>query len=250
MIVASSRAAVLTATTTILIALPLRGQAITPWEDENWHFDISPYGQLTGVSGVVKAGGETVDLGSSSLSSGLFGLHLEVLKKSWIILAEGSYLKYGVDGRAQDDGALARLDLTQTMAEGAVGYSFGRVERSFAFLGGVRYLNIKGETTVEGQPTQSGSEGIWDPYLGLRFNWHVNPKLPIIIRADVGGFQIADVKSSWRVTLGTGYRLSNRIAIAGGWRWYDVEYKSDSTVDQIIYDVKQQGPFLALTFGI
>jgi len=198
----------------------------------------------------VKAGGETVDLGSSSLSNGMFGLHLEVLKKSWVILAEGSYLKFGVDGEVQEGGTPARLDLTQTMAEGAVGYSFGRVERSFAFLGGVRYLNIKGETTVQGGQTQSGSEGIWDPYLGLRFHFNVNPKLPVTLRADVGGFQIADVRRSWRVTLGTGYRFTNRIAIAGGWRWYDVEYKSDSTVDQIIYDVKQHGPFLALTLGI
>ncbi len=250
MIVAVSRAAVFTALSTLLIALPLRGQAVTPWEDDRWHFDISPFAQLVGVSGVVKAGGETVDLGSSSLSNGQFGLHLEVLKKSWIILVEGSYLKYGVDGRVQDDGDPARLDLKQTILEGAAGYSFGNVSRSFAFLGGVRYLNIKGETTVQGEPTQSGSEGIWDPYLGLRFHFNVNPKLPVTLRADIGGFQIADVSNSWRVTVGAGYRLTNRIALAGGWRWYDVEYKSDSSPDQIIYDVKQHGPFLALTFGI
>lgn len=250
MIVAVSRAAVFAALGTLLIALPVRGQAVTPWEDENWHFDISPFAQLVGVSGVVKAGGETVDLGSSSLSNGLFGLHVEVMKKSWVLLAEGSYVKFGVDGTVDDGGSPATLDIKQTILEGAAGYSFGNVSRSFAFLGGVRYLNIKGETTVQGEQTQSGSEGIWDPYLGLRFHFNVNPKLPVTLRADVGGFQISDVSNSWRVTLGAGYRLTNRIALAGGWRWYDIDYKSDSTADQIIYDVKQHGPFLALTFGI
>jgi hypothetical protein len=250
MIVAVSRTAVLAALTTFLYAVPFRGQAITPWEDDRWHFDISPFGQLAGMSGVVKAGGETVDLGSSSLSNGLVGLHLEVLKKSWVLLAEGSYVQFGVDGTVDEGATPARLDLKQTILEGAVGYSFGNVSRSFAFLGGVRYLNVKGETTVQGEQTQSGSEGIWDPYLGLRFHFNANPKLPVTLRADIGGFQIADVKNSWRVTVGAGYRLSNRIALAGGWRWYGVEYSSDSTVDQIIYDVKQHGPFLALTFGI
>ncbi|UCD23785.1 MAG: hypothetical protein JSW51_12225 [Gemmatimonadota bacterium] len=249
MIVAASRATVFTAMSVLLVVSPLGGQAVTPWEDDRWHFDISPFGQLTAVSGVVKAGGETVDLGSSSLSNGLFGLHVEVLRKGWVILAEGSYLKYGVDGETPD-GTPARLDLTQTMGEGAIGYSFGSVSRSFAFLGGARYLNIKGETTVQGGQTQSGSEGIWDPYLGLRFHFNANPRIPLTLRADVGGFQIADVKNSWRVTIGAGFHVADRIWLAGGWRWYDVEYKSDSTVDQIIYDVKQHGPFLALTLGI
>ena len=247
--VAACRAMILTLLGTALLAPPARAQVKIPYQDDDWHLGVTPFVMLNGISGVVKAGGETVDLNSTSLSEGQFGLHVKVLKQAWIIQAEGSYLKYGLQGETED-GTPAQLDLTQSMAEVAVGYSFGTVQRSFAVLGGVRYLKIKGETTVQGQQTESGSQNIWDPYVGLRFFWDVYERVPVVLRADLGGLQISDVDLSWRVTLGAGYRFSRRFAVDGGWRWFDIEYKTSSAADQIIYDVKQNGPFLALTFGI
>ncbi|UCG89201.1 MAG: outer membrane beta-barrel protein [Gemmatimonadota bacterium] len=234
---------------TNLLAPPVQAQVKIPYQDDNWHLNITPFAMLNGIDGVVKAGGETVDLSSTSLSEVQFGLHLAVLKKAWIIQAEGSYLKYSLQG-GTSDGTPARLDLTQSMGDAAVGYSFGTNQRSFAVLGGVRYLNIKGETTVQGQQPESGSQDIWDPYLGLRFFWGVYDRVPVVLRADVGGFQISDVDLSWRVTVGAAYQFSDRLAVDGGWRWFDIEYKTSSTADQAIYDVRQNGPYLALTFGI
>ena len=246
---AACRATMLTLLCTTLLGVPLRAQVVIPYQDENWHLNVTPFAMLNGISGVVKAGGETVDLDATSLNAVQFGLHLAVLKKAWIIEAEGSYLKYGLQGEISD-GTPAQLDLTQSMGEAAVGHSFGTQQRSFAVLGGVHYLRIKGETTVQGQQPESGSRSIWDPYVGLRFFWELYQGLPIVLRADVGGLQISDVDLSWRVTVGAGYRFSNRIAVDGGWRWFEIQYKTDSTADQGIYDVRQNGPFIALTFGI
>jgi opacity protein-like surface antigen len=233
---------------TALFALPLRAQFANVYQDDNWHFHLSPFGWLNSISGVVKAGGETVDLGASSLSDVQLGLHVEVLKKAWVILAEGGYLKYGLQGQIED-GTAAELDVTEWMGEGAVGYSFGTMQRWFTILGGVRYLNVEGETRVQGQQPESGSLDIWDPYLGLRFFWGVYEQVPIILRGDVGGLQISDVDLSWRITLGAGYRFSDRFTVDGGWRWFDLEYKSGSGDEQVIYDVRKHGPYLALTLG-
>jgi opacity protein-like surface antigen len=219
-----------------------------PYQPAKWHFDISAFAQLTSLSGVVKARGETVNPGSS-YSDVQWGLHAEAAKKSWILLLEGSYLKLTEEAVVQGGTTPAEIEVKQFIVDGAVAYRVGAPTRSFAFVGGVRYQDLQGTTTVEGQAPTTGSQSFWDPYLGMRLHWDTNPKLPIVLRGDVGGLQISDVSLSWRLTLGAGYRVSDSFALSGGWRWYDVEYNTPSGPDQFIWDVNQNGPFLGLTLG-
>lgn len=219
-----------------------------PYQPADWHFDIEASAQLTSVSGVVKVRGETVNP-SRSYSDVAWGLHAEATRSNWVLMLGGSYLKLESDGVVEGGTTPATVEVKQYIVDGAVGYRVGSPIRSFAFVGGVRYQDLQGTTTVQGEAPTTGSRSFWDPYLGLRFHWDANPKLPIALQGDVGGGQISDVRLSWRLTLAAGYRISDNFAISGGWKWYDLEYNTASGPDQFIWDVDQNGPFIGLVAG-
>jgi hypothetical protein len=223
-------------------------QVGVPYQPAVWHFDISAMSQLTSVSGVVKARGETVNRSTSYSDLGL-GLHAEAARRNWVLMLGGSYLKLDGEGVVEGGTTPATVEVKQYTVEGTVGYRVGSPVRSFAFVGGVRYQDLQGTTTVQGEAPTTGSQSFWDPYLGLRFHWDANPKVPIALRGDVGGWQISDVSLSWRLTLAVGYRISDNFAVSGGWHWYDVEYSTASGPDQFIWDVNQNGPFVGLVAG-
>ncbi len=233
---------------TAALAPAASAQVGMPYQPATWHFDITAFAQLTSASGVVKALGETVNPGTS-YSDLTWGVHAEATKSNWVLALGGDYLSLKGDAVVEGGTTTANIEVKQYIVDGTVGFRVGSPVRSFAFVGGVRYQDLEGTTTVQGEAPTTGKDSFWDPYVGMRLHWDANPKFPIVLSGNVGGFQISDVSLSWRATVAGGYRISDNFAISGGWRWYDVEYNTPSGPDQFIWDVNQNGPFLGLTAG-
>ena len=114
------------------------------------------------------------------------------------------------------------------------GWKEGRI------LGGVRYTDM--ETTIEfvdGLKVEIGED--WaDPFIGLEWRPR-RGKWEYIIASDIGGGVEADFV--WQFLLGASYHFNDRYAVAGGYRFLDIDFE-DST---FVFDGTLEGIQIGLT---
>jgi hypothetical protein len=238
-----------------VVPAPANAQVGMPYMPDQWHVDVTPFFWLAGLDGVLSLGDQAtrVDASFGDVAENLdfaFAAHVEASKRSVVLMADASYLNLGWAG-VLSDGTPADVDTRKFEGELGAGYRVGTPTRSIGFLGGVRYTNLRLGVQPQGETLTEGNQGWLDPFVGLRLHLDLNEKLPVMLRGDVGGFQVGGADLSWKVTAGAGYRLTRRFALSAGWRLMEVEYRKDDTdYGQFIYDVSRQGLVVAVTLGI
>jgi hypothetical protein len=93
---------------------------------------------------------------------------------------------------------------------------------------GFRYDNINTTVKIEGQvDTTSATEilDFWDPVVGFQAHYFPIPRVPITLKADIGGFG-AGSKLSWTTALNFGYSVSTVVDLFIGFIAYGFDYES------------------------
>jgi hypothetical protein len=240
-------ATAVTAISVIGISPGAWGQVPLPSDRESWHFEITPLVWFSGLDGVVKARGRTVRLEDvDDLSGGVqWGTRFEV-SRSWLVLWwEGSNMKLNTDGTT-DDGDPATVELRQRIGELAGAYRAFGPSWLVDLVLGARFTDLKSTTQVQGEAEVEGTRNCVDTFAGIRFNWDLARKIPVLLAGDVGS---GGSTVTWKVTANAGYRISDHIAISVGWRQLETDYNEGSGEEQFIYDIKQRGLLVGLTIG-
>jgi hypothetical protein len=197
------------------------------------------------------------------------------------------YAKLGVDasrarflGAATLDATLG-LDFEQAVIEVGGAYQVGKwwsggggsIKDSTTFarytaldvIAGARYwhqdlainLDITGTLDTTGLVisgsraiARSGSVDWVDPLVGLRVRHQVAPGQELMLRADVGGFDVGSQFSwnaiaaySWHIAIRDGISYSGML----GYRALSVDFEKGSGTNRYEYDVVQHGPIVGLT---
>ncbi|MCX6244159.1 MAG: hypothetical protein NTU98_05580 [Bacteroidetes bacterium] len=149
-----------------------------------------------------------------------------------------------------EDALVAAKQLTMNIAELITGVTLP-VNKKFdlePYLG-CRYNNFKVEVDAEGKldsTTVNETSDFWDPVMGLRANYFPHPRVPLSLRADVGGFGVGSYLS-WTVAFNGGYSVSPQIDLLAGFNLYGFDYQSKSDKDRY---VGLQAVFYGFDIGI
>ena len=112
-------------------------------------------------------------------------------------------------------------------------------------LGGIRVWHVSTELDFGAGILPAieleGSRNWVDAIVALRGKTNVAEKVFVTGEFDLGG---GGSKFTWHVFGGLGYNIKPNIALVGGYRVLDVNYRKDN----FIYDMNQRGPILGLGF--
>ena len=236
---------------------------------DDWQFAVTPYLWGAGIDGTVKIKGHEADFSKPfdeiikdldlagmlnlQVRKGRFGAYTDVMylgtsdSTSVLNPATGATL---ADVSTSLDQWLIDFGASWAVAQWGAGGagSKGVVD---LFLGG-RYWNLTTEFTAK-SPFFAGELGVektadWvDPIVGARFAVDFTPKLLLIGRGDVGGFDLGGSisKLTWSASACLGWRFTPLLSAYAGWKYLSVERESDrgATIDLAL-----SGPVLGLAF--
>lgn len=209
-----------------LLALSAKANAQSD-STKNWRFAVTPYGWLPQLDGKVGVGpvAANVNIGVSDILDNLkFAIMgtLEARKESWLISADGIYVKLGEEQVIAFRGDTGSLNLDQhlTIIQPLGGYTIGDNETAVDFVGGFRYWNLGASLNVDTsrRPSNEHSGGrSWvDATAGFRLRWVPVRWFHFVAAGDGGG---GGAKSTWQAfssadfvpwtywTLGLSYRF-------------------------------------------
>ncbi len=125
----------------------------------------------------------------------------------------------------------------------------------FDLLGGARYYQVQGGVTiipVQGPTIVAEQSENWvDLVVGARGAVTIVDGLDAFLRADFAGFGIGtSSKLAWHLVAGVEYACGfcPGSSLLLGYKLLDIDESKYSGAQQFVFDVKLQGPFLALAF--
>lgn len=224
-----------------------------------WEFNVAPYVWMAGIDGDL-APASGLPAQSVSLSFGDILDDLEygafvfatARRDDWVLFFDASTVRTDSTetiGGPNVESVGIRSTTSNVMV--AAGRTVARTDQyRIDAYAGARFWWLDNEFTVRaseaagGGDTELSSDASWaDPLVGVAGTWTLNEKWNLYGVAEVGGFGVG-ADSEWSVLGGATYALTDTIGIAGAWRVLSVDYSQDG----IVYDVRQSGPILGLTF--
>lgn len=223
-------------------------------ESAGWRFEVAPYLWAAGLNGRVGVLGQTADVDVSFreiLKDLDFAIMLpaELRRGRWGIGAEVIYIKVSKDA-AVPRPPVTDIDFeaSQLLLELSPRYRV-ITRRAWAIdaLAGVRFMSIDPTLTIEPQQLEFGKRRSWaDPIVGASLIADVGRHWLGRVRADIGGFGVGS-RLTWQALAVAGYRISNRVALAAGYRYLDMDYENGD--DAFLYDVATRGPLLGVVIA-
>jgi len=101
---------------------------------------------------------------------------------------------------------------------------------------GVRYTNYHIYGSVEGikDTTKFDTQvDFWDPVVGLQVAYYPTPRVPVILKTDVGGFG-AGTELSWTASINSGYAISPLVDLVAGFLAYGSNYEKEVPMGKTI----------------
>jgi len=235
---------------------------------DDWKFAVTPYLWAAGIDGTVKVKGYAADVNKSfgdivkdldfaamvnlQVRKDRFGAYTDVLflgisDTTPVVGPRGAQIG---DVSASIDQWMVDFGASWAVAQwGASGKGTkGAVD---LFLGG-RYWNLATKLTAE-SPYFAGVREVketadWiDPIVGARFAVDLTPKLQVIGRGDVGGFDLggSTSKLTWSTSAYLGWHFTPLVSAYAGWKYLSVDRERDGGTE---VDLALSGPVLGLAF--
>jgi hypothetical protein len=233
---------------------------------DDWKFAVTPYLWGAGVSGTatVKSHEADVDKSFSDILDDLeFALmvNLQARKGRFGLYTDVTYLALTdttpVTGPAGATILEAETSVDSWIVDFGASWEVSRWGEAAGkggfldlFLGG-RYWTVDTELKAKsdffaGERKTDTSLDWVDPVVGARFATDLTPKLSLIGRADVGGFEIGDAsKLTWSAAGYLGWRFSPLVSCWAGYKHLDVEREDDKSNS---IDLAFSGPVLGVSF--
>jgi hypothetical protein len=232
------------------------GSSNTAAADGDWHFVVAPYLWLTGIHGTAGTANREVAVHASAgdlLSHFRFGLMglLEADHKRIVLPLDIIWARLG------DNQALPFPNLPATTAElkvdefiltPKVGYRLLDQEKlKIDALTGFRYWHLG--QNLQFSPSRVGlnfstSQNWVDPLVGGRILGALTPKVSVSIGGDVGGWGTGS-QLDYQVFGSLGYKIKPKWTLEAGWRYLDVNYRSNT-----IFDVAMSGVMFGVSINL
>lgn len=270
--------------TMLLAAATMASAEDTVAPANQWTLSFTPYGWVPFLNGDQTVKGRTVSIDVNPIEV------LEHLQRApWMSYAEARrgplalyndvfYANLGIDANAARTFGSATLsaslgvDFEQAIVEVGGAYeiakwrSGGGSRTAIDILGGARYwyqdmainlaIDVGGGGLINPRPglfiARAGSVDWVDPVIGGRIRHQLAPGQDLVLRADIGGFDVGSQFSwnalaaySWDIAVRDGVTYSGVL----GYRALDVDYEQGSGLNKYEYDVLMHGPIVGLTVG-
>jgi hypothetical protein len=244
-------------------AAPAGGAASAAPAEEKWRFSLAPYLWVPAISGTVGVGERKIDVDVSQrdafdLLSDLdaaFSLHAEASYGKVSLFLDAMYASFESDETAPVVGPV-RVDVAQGLFEVGVAYrvldlplDHGGATRLFIEpLVGVRVLHVDTEITLFDLGLEPDGSQTWVNVMGGvrgRLSFFDN-KVGVFGRGDFG--YGTSSSTSWNAIGGVDVALASWCSLIGGYRWLGIDYSKDQAVGEFVFDVVQEGPFMAIEF--
>ena len=226
-------------------------------DDEDWQFATLTYVWLAGAKGDIDVIGPAQPVGLDLTIKDT----IDALKFAFMGAAEARHdrlIFFGdlmfVHLGGSNDITIREVDLlegeldSRTVAVTALGgYRVAEKQPAIVDVFGGARLNIV-ENNVELTGPVRSLEGkiseTWlDPVVAARANIPLGGKFGLELYGDIGGFGIGS-DLTWQGLAAVQYRISRKIHLAGGWRYFKVNYDKGD----FLYDVAQSGPIFGVRF--
>ena len=231
-----------------------------------WDFSIAPYLWGAGIDGTVNVRGHQadVDMAFEDILDDLeFGamVNLQARKDRLGFYGDFLVLSLSDENDVYSPSGVRLLgvetEVEQWLVDFGVSWELtrwvacGETTGYVDLIVGGRYWDVETELKSD-QPVFSGSDEIerytdWiDLIVGARFATALTPKLSLVGRADVGGFDIADGSElTWSASAYLGWRFTPMITGWAGWKYLSVEREDDEDNE---IDLALSGPVLGISF--
>jgi hypothetical protein len=119
---------------------------------------------------------------------------------------------------------------------------------------GLRYHYLKQEAqfSLPGNlpKIKAGDSYDWlEPVIGSRIKWKLTEKLGLLTGVDVGGFGIGTASDlTWSITTLLNFQFSRHWSVAGGYRYFDMDYSRGSGNSKFGFDGSLDGVMIGVTW--
>jgi hypothetical protein len=223
--------------------------------DDNWHLTVSPYLWFPGLSGTTGALGHDVGVHISPadlLSNFNFGLMGagELRKGRLVLPIDFMWVKLKQNKATSFDPGISSVTLkvTQVVLTPGIGYRIVDGEKLKVDANiGIRYWHLGQNIAFEpsGIFSNFSPSANWvDALAGARIQAALSSKALATIYGSAGG---GGANSDYQIVGLLGFRVSQKIILQGGWRYLDVNYRSNAPA-LFIFDVHESGPIFGLNW--
>jgi hypothetical protein len=251
-----------------------------------WTLSVTPYSWLAGLNGstTVKGRATDIDVGAFEVLGDLHGMpwmsYAEARSGPLALYNDIVYAPLSVGGSAARSFGHATLDATlgvdirQSIIELGAAYEIATWRSgldvlpgttAIDVLAGARYwrqdaavnlaltgtLDVAGLVLSRGRAIARAGDVDWvDPLVGLRVRQQLAPGQELLLRGDVGGFDVGS-QFSWNALAAYSFQIGvyRSLTFSGmlGYRALAVDYAKGSGVTRYEYDIVQHGPLVGLT---
>ena len=229
----------------VLLAVP----ASTVWAEagDEWQFSLTPYLWAAGVAGTVAAGGAEPPSIEPSYSffaldnlQAAYFLAFSAEKGPWSVNTDLIHIAFS------DDFSLGPLRTAINLDADAIELSAGyRLEQwpSTKVLVGARGISIDAGISLRPGVDAADGRNWWDPIVGVQHNRSFGERWGLLLRGDVGGFNVSSKVTLNGVVAGT-YRFSDTFSAIFGYRYLAFDFNEDDFVT----DLEVSGYAVGLNF--
>lgn len=262
----SARGALVVAALLLLVGPPALAQdpddPVTA--QDGWRFTVAPYLWATGMEGTISFEGtpdipvdasfsdilENLDLALSGRfegRNGRFGFGLDAMY--FKVGARSTIdLPIGPGGGVQGE---IGIDVQQFQLEGFGFYRIAVSRRSanpgFAdVLLGFRYADATQEVQLGGTDRPRRELSWTDALLGLRGYAPLGDRFGLLARGDIAGF---GSNFTWNIKADLHWRISGGWRLILGYRYMDVDYEEGEGLGREVYQMKHNGPEMAVSLS-
>lgn len=226
-----------------------------------WDYTIAPYGWIFGINGSMTVKGTTIKIDTTPGDTlkllkdvDFIGqLHMEANKGPWTILLDPTYLKLTQDGSMGPLAATVSPEIAfvdfgtfYTLANPRIAQT--QKPLLIQVLGGGRYFHMRIKIRPSMLPSVSESQDFVTPIIGGRIKTQLDKRWNLLIRGDIGGFGIDDVKKTWSASAITEYSLNKKCMLALGFRVMGIDYAHGSGASRFAIDTRFWGPVFGIIF--
>jgi opacity protein-like surface antigen len=255
-----------------MLELGGNSSAVPPPSSSQLRVFIAPYVWVPAMKGSITALGTSADVNLSlgeafellGEVNGAAQGHVEIGKGNWTFIMDGMLLRV-TDTLpvsrplfSQVNTDISATILEVTAARRMPGEFFGALaERGtiVEVLGGVRFYEmdnglvlIPNNPLVPVVPLEQGEEWV-DLLTGIRASSQLTQRVKGFVRGDFAGFGIGTSSDlAWNFTTGVDYQHSQSCSVSLGYRVLDIQAGQTSSGREFEFDVRLQGPFMAMLF--
>jgi opacity protein-like surface antigen len=225
------------------LCVPVAGAQSSEWQRTMLFYMIG-----ASLDGDTQIGSTETDVHESfsdildNLDLGAMG-SFQARRGEWAHTVDVIYTSLSQDGSTPSYTFKAEVD--QLIASYDIAYA---LNERFEVLGGARYNSIDLDLTVRsaaGSANGRGSKDWIDPYIGFSANFPLGDKWSLILRGDIGGFDVGS-KLAWQAVARVNWNFSDSFFATFGYRILDTDYEDGSGSSFFKYDVALSGPGIGI----